>query len=73
MKEKHGNFSYVSNNGKIFTNCINLDHYNIFLLGLYWATNLPFITALLLWYGEMVMSMAYIVLQEMKREPPDPV
>jgi len=57
---------------RIYSNCMNLNRYNMFVLGLI-ASNLLGISTCLLWYAETLLKFMYIVFLEMKWEPPDPL
>ena len=56
----------------IYSNCMNLNKYNMFLLG-FIANNLPGFLICLLWYAKTLLKFAYVVFLEMNQEPPDPL
>ena len=56
----------------ILSCCVNINAYNVFLLGLYLPRLLPFLT-LIIWYGETMTRAACLILHTMNCTPPNPI
>jgi len=55
----------------IFSNCVNINKYNIFLLGLI-SRSSPGFSSCLFWYAETLVKFMYTVFMHMLCKPPDP-